>query len=181
MMTDWTPLLFGLALILLLVVVLAMRQFVSLRLAHRSIRDPETGVYTAEFIQEVYESELRRADRTGVPFSVAMIAPRRPSNEGGAAAPGGGPSWVARWLLHQLRGSDYLGRLQDNHFVAILPETWEDDAQQVGARILSGAQVNARGGKPPAYDVGVATWRPEQTDVWRMAETQLSQTAAQPR
>lgn len=176
-LSDLTTLLFGVALILLLLVVLAFRQAVSLRLDRRAIRDPETGIFAADFIQEVYQSELRRAERTGVPFSVALVTVR-PANDGGRKAAPSGVISIARRLQQQLRGSDFVGRLQNNHFVVILPETWEEDARQVAARIRAAFGADSRGGPALTCEIGMSTWRPEQTDVWTIAQSQLSQVAA---
>ena len=173
MPTEWTTVLLGVAVVSLLLVVLGLRQILFRRLADRSIRDPETGVYTADFIQEVYQSELRRAERTGVPFSVALVAPHVPPNMAASGGQNGIAASVAHWLQQHLRGSDYVGRLDDNRFVAILPETWEDDARSVAARITSAFQFKGGGGKWLSCDIGIATWRPEATDVWNIAEKQL--------
>jgi GGDEF domain-containing protein len=174
MPAEWTAVLLGIAVVSLLLVVLGLRQVVFRRLADRSIRDPETGVYTADFIQEVYQSELRRAERTGVPFSLALVTPHLPPATGPTAVPMNGvaPS-VAHWLQQHLRGSDYVGRLENNRFVVILPETWEDDARSVAARITSAFQFKGHSGKWLSCDIGIATWRPEATDVWNTAEQQL--------
>ena len=170
----------GVAMISLLLVVLGLRQVVSRRLADRSIRDPETGVYTSDFIQEVYQSELRRAERTGVPFSVALVSPHLPGNvSSNPSAHDGVATSVAHWLQQHLRGSDYVGRLEDSRFVVILPETWEDDARSVAARITSA--LHLKGSEKSTWlscDIGIATWRPEATDVWSIAEKQLQRTGA---
>jgi len=179
MPTEWTTVLLGVAVVSLLLVVLGLRQVVFRRLADRAIRDPETGVYTADFIQEVYQSELRRAERTGVPFSLALVAPHLPPGPGQNPAPVNGvAAAVAAWLQQHLRGSDYVGRLEDNRFVVILPETWEDDAKSVAARITTAFQLAGHSGRWLTCDIGVATWRPEATDVWRTAEEELGRTAA---
>lgn len=167
MMPEWTSLLLAASLVLLLLVVLAMRKFVALRMEDPTIRDPMTGVYTTDFIKEVYRSEARRADRTGVPFSVVLVALRR-------SAPGA----AAVRLHQQLRGSDYLGRLPDNRFIAILPETWADDAQAVAARIAGALQLDGPHGPSPGCHIAVATWRPELTDIWAEADLQLRHSAA---
>lgn len=152
----------------LLLVVLGLRRIVIRRLADRVIRDSETGVYTADFINEVYQSELRRADRTGVPFSLAIVVPHPP------AAPR--PSFyldVAKWLSQHLRGSDYIGRMVDNRFVLILPETWEDDALTLVQRLnFAFKQKNVAEAWLKA-EIGIATWRPEAADVWHAAEREL--------
>src|SRR5438552_17876643 len=65
--------LLGLAIVLLLVAVYGLRRLVRRRIFDRAMRDSETGAYTAGFIEEVYQAELRRAERTGVPFFVAVV------------------------------------------------------------------------------------------------------------
>src|SRR2546426_7111223 len=76
--------LLAVAIVLLLVAVFVLRRLVRRRMADRAMRDPQTGAYTAGFIQEVYEAELRRAERTGVPFSLALVALR---DDGGSGEP----------------------------------------------------------------------------------------------
>jgi len=156
------------ATISLLLVVLGLRRIVLRRLADRVIRDPETGAYTADFIHEVYQSELRRADRTGVPFSLALVIPHPP-----AAGPPGFFASVAKWLTEHLRGSDYIGRLEDDRFVVILPETWEDDALTLIQRLNFAFKSKQLAEAWLAADIGIATWRPEAPDVWREAEKQV--------
>jgi len=180
MSNEWTTLLLAVAVVSLLLVVLGLRQVVFRRLADRSIRDPETGVYTSDFIREVYQSELRRAERTGVPFSVALVAPHLPGDAGHHPSDRDGlAASVAHWLQQHLRGSDYVGRLADSRFVVILPETWEDDARSVAARISSAFHVQGReSARWLSCDIGIATWRPEATDVWNIAEKQLQRMGA---
>jgi len=102
--------LLALAIVLLLVAVFVLRRLVRRRMADRAMRDPETGTYTAGFIQEVYEAELRRAERTGVPFSVALVALRDDVGSG-KPLPSDAPLAAAQWLRESLRGSDYIGGL----------------------------------------------------------------------
>ena len=156
------------ATISLLLVVLGLRRIVLRRLADRVIRDPETGAYTADFIQEVYQSELRRADRTGVPFSLALVIPHPPASAGV-----GFLASVAKWLTQYLRGSDYIGRLEDGRFVVILPETWEDDALTLVQRLNFSYKNKQLAEAWLSADIGIATWRPEATDVWGEAERHL--------
>lgn len=166
---EFTTVMLAVATIALLLVVLGLRRIVLRRLADRVIRDPETGVYTADFIKEVYQSELRRADRTGVPFSLAVIIPHPPTppRVGFLAA-------MAKWLTEYLRGSDYIGRLQDGRFVVILPETWEDDALTLVQRLQFAFKNKQLAEAWLSADVGIATWRPEAPDVWPEAEKHVT-------
>lgn len=165
---EFTTVMLAVATIALLLVVLGLRRIVLRRLSDRVIRDPETGAYTADFIQEVYQSELRRADRTGVPFSLALVTPHPPEGAGV-----GFPAAVAKWLTEHLRGSDYLGRLADGRFVAILPETWDDDALTLMQRLNFAFKNKQVAEVWLSADIGIATWRPEAPDVWREAQRQL--------
>lgn len=165
---EFTTIMLAIATIALLLVILGLRRIVLRRLADRVIRDPETGAYTSDFIQEVYQSELRRADRTGVPFSLALVVPHPPEN---AAA--GFPAAMAKWLTEYLRGSDYIGRLEDDRFVVILPETWDDDALTLVQRLNFAFKNKQLAEAWLSADIGIATWRPEAPDVWHEAEKQL--------
>lgn len=173
--------LFAVAVVLLLVAVFALRRLVLRRIADRAIRDTDTGAYTADFIQEVYQAELRRAERTGVPFSVALVALRDNASTA-KALPADAPLAAMRWLRSNLRGSDYIGRLDTQRFALVLPETWEEDARIVVARIDGTFRYQTRAdGKERSLtcSVGVATWSPESTDAWAGADRQLAEALRQ--
>lgn len=166
--------LLALAALLLLVAVFVLRRILLRRTSDRALRDPLTGAYTADFMREVYQAELLRAERTGVPFSVALVALR---DENGPARPLPADAEVAaaRWLRENLRGSDYIGRLAAGRFAVVLPETWEEDARIVLARIDRSFRYRPRGG-PDRWltcRVGMATWTPEEPEVWEKAERVL--------
>jgi diguanylate cyclase (GGDEF)-like protein len=177
LLAEWTTILYGVAILCLLGVVFGLRRLISLRMADRVIRDPMTGAYTPDFIHEIYQTELRRAERTGVPFSIAFISIR---DTGKALVDV--PVALARWLKQNLRGCDYVGRLEPNRFVIILPETWDEDARSVAVRIHAAFKV--RGGQDGqetvACDVAVETWRPDAPDVWNGASRQLQRLVATP-
>lgn len=168
--------LLAVAIVLLLVVVFVLRRTMLRRMADRAMRDTQTGAYTADFIQEVYEAELRRAERTGVPFSVALVALQ--AEEGSMKSmPVDAPGAAAHWLRENLRSSDYIGRLDERRFALVLPETWEEDARIVLARIDGSFRYESRfdGGKERwlTCRVGVATWTPENPDAWDAAAKKL--------
>jgi GGDEF domain-containing protein len=153
------------------------------RLADRAIRDAPTGTYTADFIQEVYQAELRRAERTGVPFTVALVALR---DEGSARKPlpTDAPAAAAQWLRSNLRSSDYIGRMDEARFALVIPETWEEDARIVMSRIDGSFQYKPRGnGKEQGLvcSVGMSTWTPETPDAWGGASKDLETALHTPR
>lgn len=172
LISEWTTILYGVAILCLLGVVFGLRRLIQLRMADRVIRDPLTGAYTPDFIQEIYQTELRRAERTGVPFSIALVSIRDTDK---AAADI--PMALARWLKQNMRGCDYVGRLDTNQFVVILPETWDEDARTVASRIHGAFKLRSgRDGQDTvACDVAVETWRPDAPDVWTGASRQLEQ------
>ncbi len=171
--------LFMVAIVLLLVVVFALRRVIQRRMADRAIRDAPTGTYTADFIQEVYQAELRRAERTGVPFTVALVALR---DDGGTRKPlpSDAPAAAAQWLRSNLRSSDYIGRMDEARFALVLPETWE----VVMSRIDGSFHYKPRGnGKEQGLtcSVGIATWTPETPDAWSGATKELETALHTPR
>lgn len=180
---EWTTLLYGVAILFLLVVVLGLRRLAGRRAADRAIRDPLTGAYTPDFIQEIYQAELRRAERTGVPFSVALVTLHDPA---GTLRQQPAPQAdqislaMAKWLKENLRGSDYIGRLDEYRFALILPETWEEDARMVVDRINGSFRYQPRRNGSEVWlscDVGIATWKPEDPDAWDGASKQLQRLA----
>jgi GGDEF domain-containing protein len=171
------------AVLLLLVAVVMLRRVVLRRMADRAIRDPQTGVYTADFIQEVYQAELRRAERTGVPFSIALVSLR---DEGASSRPLPLDASVAaaQWLRQTMRGSDYIGRLDEHRFAMVLPETWEEDARLVLARIDGSFRYQPKSNGEERWltcTVGVATWTPENPDAWVGAVKQLEDALGAPK
>jgi GGDEF domain-containing protein len=177
-------LLLALAIVLLLVAVFAMYQLMRRRAADRAIRDFNTGAYTPDFIEEVYQAELRRAERTGVPFSVALVAIRDEDLAAAKSLPPDLPTVMVRWLRSNLRSSDYIGRLDTYRFALVLPETWEEDARIVVGRIDGSFRYESKGSTKERWltcSVGVATWSPENTDAWASAEQQLMDALRRPK
>lgn len=173
--SEWVTILYGVAFLCLLGVIFGLRRLIQLRMADRVIRDPMTGAYTPDFIHEIYQTELRRAERTGVPFSVALVSIRDTGKSSIDI-----PVALARWLKQNLRGCDYVGRLDTNQFVIILPETWDEDARSVAVRIHGAFKVRQDGHETVACDVAIETWRPDAPDVWNGASRQLDKLVASP-
>src|SRR2546428_13731339 len=108
--------LLAVAIVLLLVAVFVLRRLVRRRMTDRAMRDPQTGAYTAGFLQGGYEAELRRAERTGVPFSVALVALRDDAGSG-KPLPSDAPVAAAEWLREGPRGREYIRPLDEPRFV----------------------------------------------------------------
>src|SRR5437016_4187537 len=134
--------------------------------------------------RELSTADLRRAARRGVPFSVALIALQDEAGSG-KPLPLDAPAAAAHWLRECLRGSDYIGRLEESRFALVLPETWEEDARIVLARIDGSFRYEAKtnGGKERwlTCRVGVATWTPENPDAWDGAAKRLEATLRAPK
>ncbi len=97
-------------------------------LEHRSFRDPVTQTYTAAYLNDFVDSEIRKAGRFGRIFSLLLL-----QHDGVTGGPGGDETRarIANHLARVLRGTDLVAALGDNRFGALLPET---DA--LGATIL---------------------------------------------
>ncbi len=87
--------------------------------------DPETGLGTAELLDEILRREIARSDRYDVPLSLAVfeieIAGFRPSAPGDL--PPSPAPFVARALVNSARESDSVFRLDRRRFVVVLPES----------------------------------------------------------
>ncbi len=169
----WALFLLATAAVLLTIVLFAVRDILRRRRMERAIRDRLTGAYSSDFVHEVYEAELRRAARTGVPFSVAFLALHE--RDGSKTAVGAQVA-LAKWLHRNIRSSDYVGRLGNEEFVLVLPETWEDDAADLLRRISTSIRYSpSSGGREVnlTWDSSVATWSPEHPAVWEAARERL--------
>ncbi|MGH2348688.1 MAG: diguanylate cyclase [bacterium] len=171
----WALFLLATAAVLLTIVLFAVRDILRRRRLDRAIRDALTGSYSSDFIREIYEAELRRAARTGVPFSVAFLALH---NGGGSVTEA--QMTMAKWLRRSVRSSDYVGRVDDREFAIVFPETWEEDAADLLRRIGTSMRhsPSSNGGeKVLTWNVSVATWAPDKPQPWEAARERLRPTA----
>ncbi len=180
---SWITVLLVAVVIALVAVFVGVRRLAMRRIAERPIHDPLTGAYTLEFIREVYQAELRRAERTGVPFSVAVVSIHDPTGTLQRTQASFEELWIAlaKWLQSNLRGCDYIGCVDSERFVLILPETWEDDARAVTKRINVSFAHRPKGDSEAIWltcDIGIATWAPDESDPWALAGKQLKKLAA---
>ncbi len=87
--------------------------------------DPGTGVLDRHAVQRALDSEVSRSRRYGNPLSVVVL------ELAGATAAGELPGAVARALKEQLRWADIIGRMGENGFLLVLPETGVEAAERL--------------------------------------------------
>ncbi|HEY3249315.1 MAG TPA: GGDEF domain-containing protein [bacterium] len=169
----WALFLMASAAVLMTITLFSVRDILRRRQMERAIRDGLTGSYSSDFIREVYHAELRRAARTGVPFSVAFLALHE--RDGSKTAVGAQVA-LAQWLHRNIRSSDYVGRMGNEEFALVLPETWEDDATDLLRRISTSLRYSPSGNSREVtltWDSSVATWSPDHPAVWETAHERL--------
>ncbi len=92
------------------------------------MRDPQTGAYSAAYMQQLLVLELEEHTRYSKPFAVVRI---------------GGP-WevrdvgrLARSLETSARASDTVGHFLDGGFIVVLPHTDSEGASKASRRFAS--------------------------------------------
>jgi diguanylate cyclase (GGDEF)-like protein len=110
------------------------------RLEEQATTDPLTGLYNHRHIHERLEEEFARASRNGQLLSVMMLDMDNLKffNDSCGHLVGDDSLRFAAGLFSKaLRVSDILGRYGGDEFLAILPETGREQAEQAGQRILT--------------------------------------------
>lgn len=155
---------FGVLLLILSSVCVLVRQLALLReraaRAHRDlaeamarlhgqvIRDELTGLFNRRHMHKLLHIEQSRADRSGLPWCVAMIDLdlfKHVNDEHGHAVGDEVLRATAQVLSGGLRGADQVARWGGEEFLVLFPDTESDDACQVLERIglaLSRTQVS---------------------------------------
>ncbi len=103
-----------------------------------SYRDPLTNLYNRRYLFEVLATEVRRAQRYGHPFALALLDVdnfRHVNNVFGHLRGDEILKGIADLLLHNLRACDYVFRYGGDEFLLLLPETDEAGAQKAVARV----------------------------------------------
>lgn len=139
-----------------------------LRESHRqlqdlAIRDPLTGLYNRRYFREVYAAEVQRAQRTGGPFSVAMLdldGFKLLNDTKGHSVGDVVLAAFADLLRSSMRSVDVLARYGGDEFVILMPMTNTENA----ATALQRMERNLARWRPQSLpeglrvSVGVSTW-----------------------
>ena len=138
-----------------------------LRTAALAITDELTGVGTRRFVLDRLGEELGRARRYGRVVSCALLdldGLGRINEMAGTDAGDAVLRAAAAAVRSQLRGADVVGRLRDDEFLVILPETSEPGARLISDRLrlaVGGLQVLHAGIPLSATaSLGVVTYDP---------------------
>jgi diguanylate cyclase (GGDEF)-like protein len=130
--------------------------------------DPLTRVPNMRLLREQIEAELRRAQRSGQPLSLAVFDVddlKVVNDRYGHAAGDALLVAVARAWTHSLRSTDLIARLGGDEFAVLLPDT-SADALQVALNKGRGAALSAigDGGWPASLSIGAVTLQGGETD-----------------
>ena len=135
-------------------------------LRNLSIRDPLTGLYNRRFVEEVFDHEIQRCQRSDKPLSVLMVDVdhfKRFNDTHGHEAGDVVLSSVGRLLQSHFRDSDLPCRLGGEEFLAILPEADGETARQRAEGLRQAIEGLAlfhqgKGLGTVTASIGVATW-----------------------
>jgi diguanylate cyclase (GGDEF)-like protein len=103
-----------------------------------ALTDELTGAGTRRFVLERLADELGRARRYGRALSLALVDLDGLARVNGAVGTDGGDAVLrgaAGAVMAQLRRSDVVGRLRDDEFLVVLPETGADGARVIAERL----------------------------------------------
>ena len=104
----------------------------------RAMTDPMTGLPNARSLQVQFEKELARANRSGSAFQVLMLdldGFKAVNDTFGHKNGDRLLKEISRVMSEQLRDYDFLARYAGDEFVAIIPETTEDEVKDLCERM----------------------------------------------
>lgn len=142
---------------------------VQFEISRLTTQDQLTGVCTANVVMKLLDNEIRRAQRYGTPFTVALIDIdhfRPLCTEHGIAQGDAVLAGVGQLLEHGLRELDIVGRVGHDQFLAILPNVSLKDAA-VGMERVRGMIEDRRfapGDVRVTVSVGVSEYAGESAD-----------------
>jgi diguanylate cyclase (GGDEF)-like protein len=129
--------------------------------------DPLTGVHVRRFVEQWTIVEIRKACRHGGPLTLLMVdmdGLKRINDDSGHLAGDQALAAMGRLLRATVREGDLAGRYGGDEFVVVLPNTGEDGASQVAARLLDlleDTRIEWQGQSLPVRgSVGMATLPP---------------------
>jgi len=144
------------------------------RATDMSLRDPLTGLFNRRYLEEVLETEIRRAARYNLPLAVTMIdVDHFKAYNDRHGHPRGDEALceVAQRLRDQVRRTDVVTRYGGEEFVVILPVTSKAHARLIGEKLRAGIAAVPFGvtrewsGDPLTISVGVAGCPDDATSV----------------
>jgi diguanylate cyclase (GGDEF)-like protein len=131
-----------------------------------AISDSLTATYNRHFIGQLLEMELRRSQRYGHPFCVALIDVdgfKEINDRFGHGYGDGVLRELARLLKDQLRATDHLGRFGGDEMLVILPQTTLANARHLCRRMSQRVARHAFGTASGealriTLSIGVSDW-----------------------
>jgi GGDEF domain-containing protein len=114
--------------------------------------DPETGLYSYDYLKYKLDEEFKRAARFDMPLSCVMLGFEGQADEATLGA-------LASIFLNASRDTDVLGRFDQSSFLFFLPNTGPDGAQVMAERIRQAAELASLGdlvGDPLEIAVGIS-------------------------
>lgn len=143
---------------LMLAGAVAERRAAEERLTALSITDPLTGIANYRHLITSLAGEIERSERTGRPFAILFMdvdGLKAINDRYGHLAGSHALCEVAEVLRASARVVDTAARYGGDEFALLLPETTEEEANQVAKRLAE--RLAARGGTPPVtLSIGVA-------------------------
>ena len=103
-----------------------------------ALRDPLTGLGNRRFLMERLTQETERAQRKGVPYTLAILDVDKFKNINDRFGHDAGDKAlcaIARAIEHALREYDICGRWGGEEFLIMLPETPQNFALQIAQRV----------------------------------------------
>jgi len=107
---------------------------------NHTIKDQQTGLYSSDFFDEAFNSELNRSTRHQRQFSIVLVRINPDINISGdqyeaRALDSALPNW-SRTIQERLRKSDIVARYDDHTLSIILPETGKEGALLVAECLI---------------------------------------------
>ena len=123
-----------------------------------AMKDPASSAYSFAFYVDVAGREIDKAKRYGRRFTIATIVLEVSGPEGGP--PTLDAAEVANQLLHAVRDTDILARVEENEFQLLMPETAGLEAHACYRRVIARLASSERRAAylPTGLLVGAATF-----------------------